>query len=64
MSGEAIDRLWGVEDLSAFLRVPVHTIRGWRTKNYGPPARRVGKHLRWDPAQVRQWFDGLDSNAA
>ncbi|HEX8865023.1 MAG TPA: helix-turn-helix domain-containing protein [Lentzea sp.] len=64
MSGEAFDRLGGVEDLSAFLEVSVHTIRGWRTKNYGPPARRVGKHLRWDPAKVRQWFDGLDSDAA
>ncbi|WP_335618060.1 helix-turn-helix domain-containing protein [Lentzea guizhouensis] len=48
------------EDLSAFLGVPVHTIRGWRTKNYGPPARRVGKHLRWDPAKMREWFNSAE----
>ncbi|MFD1148075.1 helix-turn-helix transcriptional regulator [Saccharothrix hoggarensis] len=64
MSGNEFDRLWGVDDLSAFLGVPVHTIRGWRSKNYGPPARKVGKHLRWDPEKVREWFNGLGQNAA
>jgi DNA-binding transcriptional MerR regulator len=49
--------LWGVEELSAFLGIPVHTIRGWRTKNYGPPARKIGKHLRYDPAKVREWLE-------
>lgn len=56
-----VEPLWTVEDLSAFLGVPVHTIRGWRTKKYGPPARRVGKHLRWDPAKVRDWFNSADA---
>lgn len=59
-----IEPLWGVEELSTFLGVPVHTIRGWRSKNYGPPARKVGKHLRWDPVKVHEWFDGLDQDAA
>ena len=58
------ERLWSVEDLSTFLGVPVDTIRGWRTKNYGPRGRRVGKHLRYDPAQVREWFNDLGDAAA
>ncbi|WHT21189.1 helix-turn-helix domain-containing protein [Crossiella sp. CA-258035] len=62
--GNSNDRLWSVQDLSAFLDIPVHTIRGWRKTGYGPPARRVGKHLRWDPVQVRRWFDGLGQNDA
>lgn len=53
--------LWGIEDLSRFLGVPVHTIRGWRTKNYGPPARKIGKHLRYDPMKVREWLDQADA---
>jgi predicted DNA-binding transcriptional regulator AlpA len=53
------DRLWGIEDLSVFLGVPVDTIRAWRKKRYGPPARKLGKHLRWDPAAVREWFQDL-----
>jgi len=51
------ERLWGVEELSEFLGIPVQTIRCWRTKNYGPPARKIGKHLRYDPAKVREWLE-------
>jgi hypothetical protein len=58
------EALWGIEELSEFLDIPINTIRGWRKSNYGPPARKVGKHLRWDPAQVRAWFAGLGENDA
>lgn len=63
MNGE-FEPLWTVADVSAFLEVPVHTLYGWRTKGYGPPARRVGKHLRYLPSEVRAWFVSLDSEAA
>jgi DNA-binding transcriptional MerR regulator len=59
-----VEALWGVEELSEFLGIPVNTIRAWRKTNYGPPARKVGKHLRWDPAQVRAWFADLGQDAA
>jgi excisionase family DNA binding protein len=52
-----IRRLWTVQDLSEYLRIPVDTIRGWRTKRYGPPARKIGKHLRYDPADVDRWLE-------
>jgi DNA-binding transcriptional MerR regulator len=64
MSATEFETLWGIEELSAFLAIPVQTIRGWRTKKYGPPARKVGKHLRYDPAMVRAWLDSLDQNHA
>lgn len=65
MGDSEFDRLWGIEDLSAFLGVPIDTIRAWRKRNYGPPARKVGKHLRWDPSGVREWFRNLtEDNAA
>ena len=51
------ERLWTVQELSEFLRIPVDTIRGWRTKHYGPPARKIGKHLRYDPADVQRWLE-------
>jgi DNA-binding transcriptional MerR regulator len=54
-------RLWTVEDVSVFLGIPVQTIRGWRAKGYGPPVRKVGKHLRYDPVKVREWFDENDA---
>jgi DNA-binding transcriptional MerR regulator len=64
MSAAEFEGLWGIEELSEFLSIPVHTIRGWRTKKYGPPARKVGKHLRYDPAKVRAWFEDLDQDNA
>ena len=55
------NRLWTVEDVSAFLGIPVQTIRGWRAKGYGPPVRKVGEHLRYDPVKVREWFNEDDA---
>jgi predicted DNA-binding transcriptional regulator AlpA len=48
--------LWSVEDVAVFLRVPVETLYQWRKRKYGPPAARIGRHLRYDPADVRAWF--------
>jgi predicted DNA-binding transcriptional regulator AlpA len=50
------ERLWTVEDVSAFLQVPVATLYQWRHHRCGPPAFKVGKHLRYDPAAVRAWL--------
>ncbi|TQJ52226.1 helix-turn-helix domain-containing protein [Phycicoccus sp. SLBN-51] len=49
------DRLWTIDDVSAFLGVPVQTLYQWRHRSEGPPGVRLGKHLRFDPAQVRAW---------
>ncbi len=52
----AVDRLWTVDDVSTFLCVPVGTLYQWRHRRLGPPAAKVGRHLRYDPADVRAWF--------
>jgi hypothetical protein len=57
------DRTWTVQDVSAYLAVPVSTLYEWRRTRYGPPARRVGKYLRYRPADVVGWFDDLDPAA-
>lgn len=51
------DRLWTIHDVSAFLGVPVGTLYQWRYLQGGPPAYRVGRHIRYDPAAVRAWLD-------
>jgi DNA-binding transcriptional MerR regulator len=61
MSTNLANRLWTVEDLSAYLGIPVATIRGWRAKGYGPPVRKIGKHLRYDPVKVHEWLDQDDA---
>jgi predicted DNA-binding transcriptional regulator AlpA len=49
--------LWGVEDVSAYLGVPIKTLYKWRTEKYGPDAMRLGKHLRYDPEDVVAWVN-------
>jgi DNA-binding transcriptional MerR regulator len=56
-------RLWGAEDVAEYLGVPVQTLYCWRCKGYGPRCKRVGKYLRYDPAEVRRWFDELSDAA-
>jgi predicted DNA-binding transcriptional regulator AlpA len=53
---QAEDRLWSVEEVAAYLGVPVASLYQWRKRRYGPPAGLVGRHLRYDPAEVRAWF--------
>ncbi|WP_416901625.1 helix-turn-helix transcriptional regulator [Micromonospora echinospora] len=51
------DRLWTVNDVSAFLGIPVGTLYQWRHRRIGPRASRVGRHLRYDPTDVRAWVE-------
>jgi DNA-binding transcriptional MerR regulator len=50
-------RLWRIGDVAEFLDVSVATLYFWRSVGMGPTAYRVGKHLRFDPAEVVRWLD-------
>ncbi|WP_189271879.1 helix-turn-helix domain-containing protein [Kitasatospora griseola] len=44
------------EDLVELFDLPsVETVYQWRRKRTGPPGFRVGRHLRYDPAEVARW---------
>jgi len=53
------DRLLSVEDLAAYLDVPVKTIYSWRHHKTGPSGIRIGKHLRFRWSDVEQWLTDL-----
>lgn len=54
------DRYLTPDDLAAMFSLPsVETVYAWRKKRIGPRAIRIGKHLRYDPAAVREWVDSL-----
>ncbi len=57
---EIAPRLWDIKDVSAFLGVPVATIYQWRVRSDGPPAMRLGRHLRYDPQVVSAWAHGQE----
>ncbi len=41
-------------------RLPsVETVYQWRRKATGPKGFRVGRHLRFDPDDVRAWVESL-----
>ncbi len=49
--------LWTIEDLSAYLSVPVATIYKWRSMGDAPRAHKIGRYLRWTPADVFDWLE-------
>ena len=53
--GNSIDSLWSVEDVSIYLGVPVTTLDQWKWRGEGPPVRKIGRHLRYDPRAVQAW---------
>ena len=50
------DRLWTADETAAYLQIPKATLYQWRYLGTGPKAGRVGRHLRYDPEDVKAWF--------
>jgi predicted DNA-binding transcriptional regulator AlpA len=55
-----VEPLWGPKEVAAYLCVPVQTLYQWRRRKYGPKAYPIGKHLRWEPGEVRDWVKRQD----
>jgi excisionase family DNA binding protein len=53
---DKLDRLLSVEDLAAYLGVPLATIYAWRYRRQGPPGFRVGRHLRFRERDIEEWI--------
>ncbi len=45
------------EEVSEYLKVPVATLYAWRYRKVGPPALRVGRHLRYRESDVVKWLE-------
>ncbi len=55
-----MDRLMTPDDVAEVLGVPVKTLYRWRHHNTGPPAIRVGRHLRYRRSRLEQYLEGLE----
>jgi predicted DNA-binding transcriptional regulator AlpA len=42
-------------DLAARYKAPLETIRKWRSTGYGPPAVKLGRHVRYRRSDVLRW---------
>ncbi|MGW1762469.1 helix-turn-helix domain-containing protein [Streptomyces sp. R41] len=49
------DRYLTPDDIAEMFDVPKETVYQWRRKRSGPPGFRIGKHVRYDPADVRTY---------
>lgn len=59
LRGGLPDRYLTPDDIADLFGVPLETVYAWRKKRTGPPGFRVGKHLRYDPAEVRAYVTQL-----
>ncbi|MEU6448191.1 helix-turn-helix domain-containing protein [Streptomyces sp. NPDC046979] len=67
LRGGLPDRYLNPEDIAEIFGVPVETVYQWRKKRIGPPGFRIGKHLRYDPADIRTYVTerkNVDRDAA
>jgi excisionase family DNA binding protein len=54
---KTLDRLLTVQDLAAYLGVPVTTLYQWRYRREGPRGFRVGRHLGYQWTDVTEWIE-------
>ena len=50
-----LEPLMSPADLATYLNVPLETTRRWRVHGVGPRGAKVGRHVRYMPADVLAW---------
>jgi excisionase family DNA binding protein len=51
------ESLLSIQEVADYLGVPHRTLYAWRHRGKGPPAIRVGGHLRYKPEDVEAWLE-------
>jgi excisionase family DNA binding protein len=52
-----LDPLLSVQELAAYLDLPVATLYAWRCRGEGPSGFRVGRHIRYRQSDVDLWIN-------
>jgi excisionase family DNA binding protein len=55
--GGADDQLMTLDEVGAYLQVPIKTLYDWRHKGCGPRGMRVGRYVRYRRDDVDSWLD-------
>lgn len=45
-----------IKEAASYLTVPEETLRKWRAQGRGPQAIKLGRHLRYDRADLDRWI--------
>lgn len=51
-------RLLSRREAAALLAVPERTLADWAYRGEGPPYYRLGRHARYDEAELLRWLAG------
>jgi excisionase family DNA binding protein len=54
---EPTERLLTIDEVAAFLDVPVATVRTWRANKTGPRGCRIGRHVRYRREDIDEWLE-------
>ena len=46
-----------INDVATYLQIPPKTLHRWRSMGEGPPALKIGKHLRYRWGDVEAWLE-------
>ncbi|MGH8873329.1 MAG: helix-turn-helix transcriptional regulator [Acidimicrobiia bacterium] len=52
-----LDPLLSIQELAAYLDLPVATLYAWRYRRQGPPGFKVGRHVRYRQSDVDRWIN-------
>lgn len=58
------ERLWTRQEAADYLGVPYTTMSRWQVHGYGPQQRKIGRHSRYVPSEVRAWAMAQTGDAA
>lgn len=51
------DQLLTPDDLAGYVAVPRDTLAQWRSRGFGPPYIKIGRHIRYRWRDVSEWLD-------
>lgn len=51
------EKLLSAQDVADYVGVPLATLYQWRCKGTAPRAVKVGRHIRFRPADVEAWLE-------
>lgn len=51
------ERMATTEEVADYLQMPSHTLEQWRSQGKGPDYVKVGRHVRYEWADVHRWKD-------
>jgi len=57
---EAVDgarQLLTTKQAADYLNRPIRTLEDWRYRGFGPPFIKMGRAVRYDPGDLRQWIE-------